>query len=319
MYPSSSNAIIENPDINSTTSNDINPWWVTGMIDGDGNFYLKISQLNETLKFNIQCVFSLCAEVSPENLVMLNSIKSFFGGIGTIRVQKNVYRYEVYSISDCLIIRDHVLKYPLLTYRLVYFTAWSKALNLLFLNKGKVWTNENLIKVIELKSHFKSGLSQALKDFLKLNGININIVPFISYSPELSNINLFWLAGFINSDGTFGVYFKIDSVLCSCGIAQNIKSKMLMEHIYRFLGFGNIHIDKENNAIVFKSGSNIDLTKFVNLLKTNKVKFYGNKAHDYQVFCECLRIVRDKEHLTKEGRNKLQLLKDSMYRYSKNK
>jgi len=52
---------------------------------------------------------------------MFNKIKQFFGNIGTIRAkpQDNTIIYTVGSLAHCLIIREHFLTYPLLTYKLV--------------------------------------------------------------------------------------------------------------------------------------------------------------------------------------------------------
>jgi hypothetical protein len=54
---------------------------------------------------------------------MLEKIHSYFGGIGKIRQQKNVYRYEVYGTEGHNVIRAHFTKYPLFTYKAVHFQA----------------------------------------------------------------------------------------------------------------------------------------------------------------------------------------------------
>lgn len=66
--------------------------------------------------------FNLIAINNPANLVMLNAIKQFFG-VGRIIIKNNgrLISYDVASLQDCLIIRDHFLKFPLLTYKLVHF------------------------------------------------------------------------------------------------------------------------------------------------------------------------------------------------------
>ena len=47
----------------------------------------------------------------------------FFQNIGRIIIDEssNALRLEIHGLNNCLIVRDHFLKYPLFTYKLVYF------------------------------------------------------------------------------------------------------------------------------------------------------------------------------------------------------
>jgi hypothetical protein len=53
---------------------------------------------------------------------MLKQINNYFGGIGIIKKNNDGYlTLRINGLKNCLIVRDHFLKYPLLTYKLVYF------------------------------------------------------------------------------------------------------------------------------------------------------------------------------------------------------
>jgi len=64
----------------------------------------------------------LVAKNNPANLKMLEEIKQFFG-VGRVKIEKDskVVRYWVTGLRDCLIIREHFIAYPLMTYKLVHF------------------------------------------------------------------------------------------------------------------------------------------------------------------------------------------------------
>ncbi len=57
--------------------------------------------------------------------------------------------------TKCLIVRDHFLKYPLLTYKLVYFKLWSIALDLTLTRKNISYLEWQavLLKIVSLKAH----------------------------------------------------------------------------------------------------------------------------------------------------------------------
>lgn len=78
--------------------------------------------------------FSIVAAINPANFKMLLAIQTFFGNIGHILVNKNVYQYRVMGLKNCLIIRSHFINYPLMTYKLVFYKLWSEVLDLMIKN-----------------------------------------------------------------------------------------------------------------------------------------------------------------------------------------
>lgn len=116
----------------------INPWYITGITDGDGSFNVSISQLktpNHLLKgqnWRVNLTFVLTAEINESNLIMFKKILSYFqdlGCVGRIIPDKNVYRLRFDGFKNALIIKEHFINYPLFTYKLVNFYLWMTILN----------------------------------------------------------------------------------------------------------------------------------------------------------------------------------------------
>jgi hypothetical protein len=182
---------------------------------------------------------------------MLEQVKSFYGNIGNISKHDtdNTLRYTVSGVANCKIIQNHFLNYPLLTYKLVYFQLWSSTLDIM--SKDEHLTLEGLLKIIALKAHFKTGLSELLlTNFL-------NFIPVIkpSFEPNLSLMNINWLCGFINGAGHFGLRIRQNSK-CALGascdviisISQDEVSLTTLEYIITFLGIGKIRKDSANRT-----------------------------------------------------------------------
>lgn len=53
--------------------------------------------------FNLSIVYSLGAQVNPLNLKLLELVKDYFGGVGSISRSGHMYSYEVSSPFDLLL------------------------------------------------------------------------------------------------------------------------------------------------------------------------------------------------------------------------
>jgi hypothetical protein len=118
----------------------------------------------------------------------------------------------------------------------------SQALNII-ISKEHLTLN-GLLKIIALKAHSPKGLSPNLiKEFP--NYIPIKLP---DYNPDLSKINIHWICGFINADGTFGVYL-IKSNASKFGYSYNLKlsisqhneSLIVLDAIKNYFNIGKIY------------------------------------------------------------------------------
>ena len=91
-------------------------------------------------------------------------IDEYFESIGSIITDNKtkMYEYKVQGFKNCLKVRNNFLKYPLMTYRLVYFTLWCDMLDIV--EKKSHLTIEGLNKLVNIKASFPRGLTDYLKN-----------------------------------------------------------------------------------------------------------------------------------------------------------
>jgi hypothetical protein len=131
-----------------------------------------------------------------KDLALLQSIQSFFGGIGAIQIlsTRQKVTFSVQSIKDLKKLISHFDKYPLMTQKRGDFLLFKKAVELI--NKGEHLTAEGLGKIVAIKASLNLGLSAVLTEAFP------NITPVARpeiVDQEISDPN--WLAGFVEAFG----------------------------------------------------------------------------------------------------------------------
>ena len=291
-----------------------NPWQVTGITDGDGNFSLSL--INTKSRLLVVPKYVLAAAKSPENYEMLLNIKLFFGNIGFITTFKKRYAYNVVGLRNGLKIKHHFQIYPLMTYKLVYFNLGEKVLEII--ERGDHLTDEGLKNIIEIKAAFKKGINSKLLDLYP----NITPVPTPDYVPHLNLLNEEWLSGFINTDGSFSLSkYKTCAqranrslefnIVPQIRIYQDDLSLKVLESIQKLLGTGKIirpSSGRNVSTLAFTSKSSI--LSLINIL--NKYPLQGVKFLDYLDFCKGYELYLKKEHLNPDGLKKFLSIAEGM-------
>ena len=176
----------------------LNPWWVTGFVDGDGSFILNIYQ-NSRLKTGWNVKLFLYISLHCKDKTLLEQIKNFFG-VGSIifNENKNVARLLVYSIQELEIIIQHFTKFILITHKRADFELFKQAFWLMK-NKDHL-TKAGLEKFLAIRASQNLGFSPKLIESFP------NIVPV--ERPQVINQIIEdpnWLAGFTAAEGCFFV------------------------------------------------------------------------------------------------------------------
>lgn len=293
-------------------NNKLDPNWVTGFTDAEGCFMINIDKrgLNKT-GWQVYPCFQIKLHSREKELLM--KIKSFFNEVGTISFSNdNGVMYRIRKLDDIInIIIPHFNNYPLITKKHSDFIIFKKIIKLI--NKGQHLNKDGLIKIVNLKSSLNKGLSDELKinfpNLIKIERSKVNIP---------TDINPYWIAGFISGDGCFSIGIsKSDDhktgyrVKLEISFTQHVRDEVLFNKIKNVLECGFIYKYLKRNIIDLRI-SNIEDVYYKMIPMFNKHKIIGVKSLDYLDFRLAAELVNKKDHLTLEGLEEIRKIKSRM-------
>ena len=92
----------------------LHPWFVTGLVEGEGTFSVSFSR-RRRLKVGIETRPSFSVTLHQRDLALLKALRAYFG-CGAIRYSRRdgTYKYEVRSVTDLVRhILSHFERFPL--------------------------------------------------------------------------------------------------------------------------------------------------------------------------------------------------------------
>lgn len=290
--------------------------WVTGFVDAEGSFSLKISKSSSTRSgYNVVPEFKI--ELHLREILLLRRIHTFFGvGIISEFEDRNKAYYSVQSARDLAnIIIPHFDKYPLITQKRADYLLFKEAVNLLLTGKARS-SIEDINEIISIKGSMNKGLS----DKLKINFPNIQYISRPTFDvQDIKDLN--WLTGFVDGEGYFYVkslknkrYLTGYSVTLVFSVTQHARDEILLTKFIDLLGCGKIE-----KASTRPDEVNYRVSKFSDI-QDKIIPFFQNyplqgvKYRDFLDFVKVVDIVAVKGHLTPEGIKKINSLKSGMNR-----
>jgi hypothetical protein len=291
----------------------LNPWFVSGLIDGEGTFYISIRKDNEyKLGWQIGAEFQI--QLHKRDLNLLLQMQYFFSGTGSINISKTRQSatYSVKSIKNITtIIIPHFLKYNLLTQKAADFILFNKIVRLI--NTKAHLTKEGLHQIINIKASLNLGLSENLKSYFT----KITLVE----RPLIKTTNIpdpYWLAGFVSGEGCFDINLKRSKthkighqVILRISIKQHERDKDLMELITKYLNSGKIYRLDERPMVSLTIVKYSDITNLI-IPFFKKYPVLGIKQNDFSDWCKIAKLMNDGSHLTIEGLKLIRTIKDGM-------
>ena len=290
----------------------INPWFITGFTDGEGNFLISVTKNNKSsIGFKVALFFSIGIHVKDKSL--LQKIRNLLS-VGTIyKLGEQSIQLKVFSVKDLNIIINHFDKFPLKTKKRSEYELWKQVFNIIK-NKEHL-TKEGLLKILAIKASMSRGLNPELK------AAYTDIVPVIRPAVTNKKIEHFdgeWIAGFTSAEGSFLINLN-RSPLYRTGyqvqlvfqLTQHSRDENLMKILIKYFDCGSIIKDRESIKYrVEKFSDNYE--KIIPFFSLNRI--WGVKFLDYLDWCKVADIIKEKGHLTIEGLNKIRELKQGMNR-----
>jgi len=125
-------------------------------------------------------------------------------------------------------------------------------------------------------------------------------------------INFNYISGFIDGEGSFNVTISKDKkrsnnyrIICEMHITQNERSVRVLEEIKEYLKCGIVKTDnKLTKTMKYQISSIIDIKEIL-IPYLEEYPLLTSKYLNYQTFKEVIEIMYKKEHLTKEGVEKI--------------
>lgn len=182
-------------------------------------------------------------EINSLNYKLLEQIKEYFGGVGSISRSGKMYYSEISSINSLRIVRKHFEQYPLQTTKFVYFKLWCQVMDII--EKKEHLTKSGFMLILSIKSLYPKGLSPKLLEVYPKE----KIIPLIKpiFEPSNMKLDLNWITGFTQADGTFGLnYTKEPRVnlgfrsLPQFRVTQHERDLIVLKRIIETMGCGTI-------------------------------------------------------------------------------
>ena len=302
----------------------LNPQWITGFVDGEGSFGLKVYK-SEGYKFGWRFEPFFQIKLNLRDLKVLQRIQIHFGGVGKISFEKNSAKYVVRVMDELLrTVIPHFEMYPLLTKKFADFELFRQIV--LILSAKGHRTEEGFLKVLSLRYNLNKGISSELiKLFPNLVPVDRPLVPEREISPE-------WLVGFVDGEGSFNIFTgeKLTNSLTTpvsrkvwlyFQITQHGRDILLLERIATYLHCGSV---KRRNTPAFDTCdyklTGFDMIDSKILPFFNKYSLQSAKRLDYQYFVNAADIIRNKQskQWIVEEFNKIKNIQSIMNKYAKN-
>lgn len=163
-----------------------------------------------------------------------------------------------------------------------------------------------------------------MKNQINLKMDSKNVLGADNQQERLDN---YWIAGFVDGEGCFHISInKIPEmslgwqVLPEFRIVQHEKDEELLHKIKEHFGFGNVKVNRKDyhgTRKEFRVRGIENLNKIIAFFK--KYKLHTSKRKDFEIFAEIIQLMNDKEHLNKEGLEKIAKLISQMNRKPRSK
>ena len=286
-------------------SYNLHPYYITGFADGEGCFTTSIFKDSRRLTgWQVKPIFKI--SLHKRDLKILEAIQRTLGVGKIYRAGANAVDYRVSSLKNLRVIINHFDKYPLITQKLADYLLFKQSVSLI--EKKEHLTEGGLLKLLGIKASLNLGLTEKFKESFP------NIVaaerPIVKPT-EIKNAN--WFRGFVEAEGCFLVIIQESTKTRGLrfSLSQHSRDSVLFQSFVNYLGCGRLFTSSTRNEVYFIVLVFSDINdKIIPFFK--EYPLIGVKKENYEDFCKVAELIRSKEHLTKEGLDKMKRIQSNM-------
>ena len=301
-------------DFSAISEKKLAPYWVTGIVDAEGNFSVNKQKINKGYKYSLN--FKVTQKNHSKGILL--DIQKFFscGNISIDNKKENTYKFSVNKINDIInIILPHFDKYPLLT---------SKDLDYLDFKKVAFFIKSNL----HLKENYKN-IIQSIKDNMNSKRSfeerwNFFIIKEKEAAFGIIKLKNEWVQAFIDGEGCFhfGIANTVNrlksyqALTPTLSISQSNHSVKLLKAFINFFGYGYLKPKYEislENAKASRSVNRYIINQSSTVISfVDKYPMLTRKHLDYLDWKTLIKLKTEKAYRNNKGRLLIKQIKDSM-------
>lgn len=285
------------------------PWWVTGIIDSEGNISILVQKTNNGHKISL----AIKVTQKEHSMGILLDLQKYFG-CGNIIIdstKENAYKFSVNKIDDIINkVIPHLDKYPLLTSKNLDYLDFKKVALLM---KDKLHLNKEVMKdILLIKNNMNSSRSfEERWTYLK--------------NSEPIKLNNEWVQAFVDGEGCF--FFGIANAMSrgkpyialtpTLEIAQSNHDVLILNAIVQFFGCGYLKPKYDIYDVDAVKSSRIVSRFVVNQHSVvteffDKYPLFTRKYLDYLDWKKLIKLKAERVQDTPEGLQKMKGIKSSM-------
>lgn len=303
------------PDFTNAPVELVDPWWVTGITDAEGTFF--INSQNTTSELGKKIAYEVKVVQKDHSSAILYALQAYFN-CGTVRIDNRRDRTLKWTVTSQHDINTRVIphfdKYPLVTSKQLDFLSLKEAIGMT-LHKEHT-TAEGLAKVLKIKAGMNKGRTFKEK--------------WTYHSNKAIKLEDWWLAAFIDGEGHFAAELAYRgaptrnpyyAVVLSLQIAQSSCEIEVLEAIRKFMNARGAKttlkpkydIKDYDAAAAVRAVNRVWVTQAEVVIDfLDQYQLFTRKALDYADWKRLLEMKRNKHHLTPEGRAEMESIKAGM-------
>lgn len=276
------------------------PWQVTGLTDGEGSFVYALSNTGQGLTgYKISLEFKVTQKTHSEGV--LYELKDYFG-CGSVVVDNrktDTKKFHINSLNHILEkVIPHFEEFPCLTSKALNYKDWKK-ISLIMSTKDHLTISgiEEIKKIVSIMNKNRSfdDKYNHCKAFLGLSGNEVNY-----------NLPHHWVQGFLTGEGLFYHYINGTSINPSLELGQNSHDVAILIALKRFFNGGYIK-PKYNFNDLEECRNSRSLNRFIFRNTESIIQFVDQypmltrKQLDYLDWKKVVELKNKGLHKTEEG------------------
>ena len=160
-YSSSTSNSSSNNKKKGKDTNTLNPYYITGFVDGEGCFTISIFKDSRMLTgWQVKPIFKIT--LHKKDRALLESIQRSLGVGKIYKHGKDSLDLRVSSLKNIRVVINHFDKYPLITKKFADYLLFKQAVKLV--EQKEHLTKEGLLKLVSIKASLNLGLSEKFKE-----------------------------------------------------------------------------------------------------------------------------------------------------------